>query len=137
MRACLMPFQGRRASDEAMHCRAAVARRGLVGRKAPGPVQPTSRSKREACEGPPEDETPTASASVVARRRQNYGELRKPVDKGPRLWAAGSSASSSWDPRRSRGFRFETIRLQPFSIALETNGLYWHSVPFSSVPSVF
>jgi hypothetical protein len=98
MRTCFMPFKVGRASDEAMHCRAAVARRRSVGQKAPGPVQPTSRSNVRPVRGPLEDETPTASTSVVARRRQNYGELRKPVDKGPPLWGAGNSSSSPWGP---------------------------------------
>jgi hypothetical protein len=60
--------------------------------KSPGASPAQLQERCEACEGPLEDETSKASTSLVARRRRNCGELREPVDKGLRLWAARSSA---------------------------------------------
>lgn len=60
--------------------------------KSPGASPAQLQERCEACEGPLEDETSKASTSLVARRRRNCGEVRKPVDNGLRLWAARSSA---------------------------------------------
>lgn len=43
-RTCFIPCKVRRAPNEAMQLPAAAARRRSVGQKAPGPVQPNSRS---------------------------------------------------------------------------------------------
>ena len=110
MRTGFMPCNVRRAPDEAMHCQAHSLDADQLD-KSPGASPAQLQERCEACEGPLEDETPAASTSLVARRRQNYGELRKPVDKSP----------PSVGGRHLRGFS------EPFAISSRDRNLRAHS----------